>query len=479
MLTLPPIHIKRLFLLFIFFNWSFIQAQNIWSFQDCVDYALENNISVNQSKLNELYAKNTVLQNKMDIYTPSINATITEGFNFANSVDPLTYEFVQQNTNSTSAGLYLDWSLFEGLSRIHQLKAAEKELDATLYEQEELENNTKILVANYYLNVLMANEALQIAKDKYDLTKKQLNNTIELIEAGAIAEGDKYEIEAQLANDELSIVSAENNLEIALLQLKLLLELDPNEDFTLRGIEIDKSDFSLNLSTITDYSSNALNVMPNLKSAELRLHAATLNLKAAKASLSPTLSISAYLGTNYFSASQEQIGTEAATLLPIGAVANSGELVVSSYEQPLFDKKPVGAQIGDNFNQNIRLNLVVPIFGKWQRMIAIDNAKLNIIKAEYDVKNKKSTLHQDVYTAYTNLKLAQKQLAANKKNNDAASLAFSYAEEKFIAGIINTYEFDTAKNRFITAQSNYIQSKFDFIFKKMIVNFYETGELSF
>ncbi len=463
----------------LLFAISFCSAQTVWSFQDCVNYALENNINVNQSKLNELYSKNTVLQNKMGMYTPNINATITEGFNFANSVDPLTYEFVQQSTNSTSAGLYLDWSLFEGLSRVNQLKASENELNATRFEQQELENNTRLLVANYYLNVLMAKEALQIAKNKLALTNNQLSNTLELIDAGVIAEGDKYEINAQLANDELSVVSTENNLEAALMQLKLLLQLDPNEDFTLQSLEIEESDLDSNLGSSTEISNNALNVLPNLKSAELRLQAATLNLKAAKGRLSPSLSVSGYFGTNYFSASKEQIGTGPAAIIPIGAVASSGDLVVTSYQEPVFDKKTFGAQIGDNLNQNVRLNLNIPIFGKWQRMIAINNAKLNITKAEFDVDNKINTLQQDVFTAYTNLKLAKKQLAANQKNNEAASLAFTYAEEKFKAGLINTYEFETAKNRFITAQGNIIQSKFDFIFKKMIVNFYETGELSF
>lgn len=466
-------------LLLLIFIIKSIPAQNYWSFQDCVDYALENNINVNQSKLNELFSKNTVLQNKMSMYTPNINATITEGFNFANSVDPLTYEFIQQSTNSTSAGIYLDWSLFEGLSRVYQLKASENELSATLYEQQELENNTKLLVANYYLNVLMANETLQIANEKLNLTNNQLNNTIELINSGVLPEGDKYEIDAQIANDELSVLSAENNLEIALNQLKLLLQLDPFEEFILQGIEIEENDLTTIISNPNEISNNALNNLPNMKSAELRLQAANLNLKSAKGSLSPTLSVSGYIGTNYFSAAQEQIGTSPASFLPIGAVASTGDVVVTSFSEPILDKKTFGSQVGDNFNQNIRMNLSIPIFGKWQRMIAIDNAKLNILKSEFDLDNKKNTLQQDVFTAYTNLKLAQKQLAANKKNSEAASLAFNYAEEKFKAGIINTYEFETAKNRFITAQANNIQSKFDFIFKKMIVNFYETGNLSF
>ena len=202
-------------------------AQDAWSFQDCVDYALEHNLNINQSKLNIAYAANTALQNKMDLFTPNINATVTEGFNFSNSINPLTYQFVTQNTTSTSMGLFMDFSIFQGLSRISSLKAAELDLDAAQMEQLELENNTKLTLANFYLNALLAKEALQITKDQNRLTLNQYKNTLALVQACMLASGDKYEVEAQLANDELNIVNAENNLENALNQIKFLLQLDP------------------------------------------------------------------------------------------------------------------------------------------------------------------------------------------------------------------------------------------------------------
>lgn len=468
----------RLFLFIILSSSQLVNAQKTWSFEDCVNYAIENNINLSLSKLNIDYAKNTHLQNKMDLFTPNASISITEGFNFANSINPLTYQFVQQTTNSTSLGFNADYNIFQGLQRIFQIKASKSDLSASELEQKEFENNTRLLVANYYLNALLAFEAYQVALEKKKLTQNQLGNTLELVKAGVLAQGDKYEVEALLANDELNIVTTENNFETAINELKLLLQIDPFEDFSIEGLNIDEAEMDNYPVQAKMLSLNAIANLPNLEVLRLKTEAANYQLKAARSSLSPTLSISTYLGTNYFSAAQEQTGSESVTQ-PIGVVSGTGQVVLTTFDLASFSNKNFGSQLSDNFNQSIRLNLYVPIFGKWQRMIAIDNAKLNIIKTEYDLKNKENNLQQEVFTAYTNLKASFKKYEANVSNYEAAELAFNYANEKFKAGILNAYEFETAKNRFINAEVSTVQSKYEYFFRKLIVQFYETGELKF
>lgn len=456
----------------------FVQAQEIWSFEDCVSYALENNININQSKLSTDYAANNVLQNKMDIYSPNINVNVTEGFNFANSVDPLTFNFVQQNTNSTTMGLFIDFNLFQGLSRMMNLKASALELDATQLDQLELENSTRLIIANNYLNAMLAKEALQIAQDQRVLTQNQYKNTLELVKVGVLAKGDQYEVEAQIANDEVNVITAENNLELALNQIKFVLQLDPFQEIDIVGLPNMDIDVDANMTDVSILAENALHLLPNVKSAELRKRAAEFQLKAAKGSLSPSISLSGYLGSNYFSAAQQQVG-ETTVTTPIGFVSGSNDLVISSFQQPIFGDKSFGMQVGDNFNQNVRINLNIPIFGKWQRMVAINNAKLAIKQSEYDIQSKQNTLNQDIFNAQTSLKAASKQFLASEKSMEAASIAFTYAEEKFKFGVINTYEFETAKNRLVAAQTNLAQAKFEYLFRHAIINFYKTGELSF
>jgi outer membrane protein len=279
------------------------------------------------------------------------------------------------------------------------------------------------------------------------------------------------------AQNELNLVNAEINLENALNQLKLVLQLNPFEDFSVEGLLIDNIDLEQNFEFNESVSQFAINNLPNLKSAQLRIQAAQQQVKAAKGSLSPTLSFSAYLGSNYFSAAQQQVGSSQITT-PIGLVSGTNQLVISSFEQPVFGDKSFGQQVGDNFNQNIRLNVSIPIFGKWQRMIAIDNAKLNVLKSNLDLESKTNTLQQEIFTAQSNVKAASKKYLANQKNLEAASVAFTYAEEKFKVGIINSYEFETVKNRLMTAQTNLVQAKFEYVFRRMMANFYETGTLT-
>lgn len=455
-----------------------LSAQEKWSFEECVAYALDNNLNVSQSKLNIEYAKNNVLQNKMNIYTPNINVNVVEGFNFANSVDPLTYQFIQQSTNSTTLGMFIDFTLFQGLNRMMNLKASALELTATQLEQMEMENSTKLILANHYLNALLAKEALQIAQEQQILTLNQYTNTIELVKVGELAKGDQYEVEAQIANDEVNVVTAENTLQNALNQIKFVLQLDPFQAFDIEELKMQEITMDGQLTDIGILAENAATALPNVKSAELKQKAALYKLKAAKGSLSPSISVSGYLGSNYFSAAQRQVG-ETMVTSPIGFVSGSNDIVISNFQQPIFGDKSFGMQVGDNLNQNIRINLNIPLFGKWQRMIAIDNAKLGILQSDFEVKTKQNSLNQDIFTAQTSLNAAAKQFNANKKNLEAASVAFSYAEEKFNFGIINTYEFEAAKNRLLSAQIGLAQSKFEYLFREAIVRFYETGELTF
>lgn len=358
------------------------------------------------------------------------------------------------------------------------LKASALELDATQLDRMELENSTRLIIANNYLNAMLAKEALQIAKEQSVLTQNQYRNTLELVKVGVLAKGDQYEVEAQMANDEVNVITAENNLELALNQIKFVLQLDPFQEFDIVGLADTEVNVDANMTDVAILAEKAVNLLPNVKSAELRKRAAEFQLKAAKGSLAPTISVSGYLGSNYFSAAQQQVGENTVTT-PIGFVSGSNDLVISSFQQPVFGDKSFGMQVGDNFNQNVRINLNIPIFGKWQRMVAISNAKLAIKQSEYEIQNKQNTLNQDIFNAQTNLKAAAKQYIASEKSLEAAGIAFSYAEEKFKFGVINTYEFETAKNRLLTAQTNMAQAKFEYLFRRAIIEFYETGELRF
>ena len=460
-------------LLLVFFTTGI--AQKVWTLNDCINYAIENNISVKQAELSTKFAENQVFQDKMNMYTPFVQSDISHNFNYGNSVDPLTYEFIRENTQSTRMSISGSYSFFEGLSRMRTLQADKDALGASSLELEELKNTTKLLVANNYLQILIASEVYLVALERAALTQNQYYNTQELVNAGVRAKGDLFELDAQLANDELSIVNAENTMNRALNQLKLLLQLDPYTEISIAGIE-PATEFT-QLIDPKNVGAMAMEVMPNIKGAEMRYFSAQKRLQAAKGSLSPTLSVTGYVGTNYFSAARQFFGFDITGTTPIGFVNGTNEVVSTFSTSPITGDLSFGQQFSSNINQSVGLNLSIPIFGKWQRVMAIQNAKLNIISAEYAIENKKNELQQDVYNAYTDMTAAVKKYHASEKSLNAAQKAYEYADEKFKAGMLNALEFETAKNRLVLGQAESIQAKYEFAFRKMIVNFYQTGKV--
>ncbi|MGB1018727.1 MAG: TolC family protein [Chitinophagales bacterium] len=452
-------------------------AQKTWTLQDCFDHAMQNNISVKQVELSKDLAQNNLRQSKMNIYLPNINAGVTQSFNFGNSVDPTTYQFVNSATNSTRFSLSLNYNLFEGLTRINSIKANKEKLSASEFEIEELKNNTKLLITNLYLQIVVANEVLELNRENKKLTQNQFNNTSALVDAGIVAQGAVLDIKAQLAQNDLDILNAENTLEKTLNQLKLLLQLDPYEAFGIAEIDVPENLVigELNPEKINQ---SALNTLPQIKAADLRLKAAEFDLKATKGSLLPTLSLSGFVGTNYFSAAQEVTSTQTVNN-PINVDIGGTPVVVNfPSEQPVFSKTNFGKQLGNNLSENISLSLNIPILGAWQRRTAISNAKLNVLQSTLEIDVKKQQLNQDVFTAYTDLRMAYNRYEVTKSSIEATTLAYDYANEKYRAGLLNALEFETARNRKIAAKANQVQAKYEYFFRKIILDYYQTGTLS-
>lgn len=455
-----------------------LNAQKIWTLQDCFDYALQNNISVKQIELSNQLAQNDLKQSKLNLYLPNINANISESFNFGNSIDPTTYQFVNSATNSTRFAINGSYNIFEGLMKLNTVKANKDKLAATESEVEELKNNTKLAITNLYLQIIIAKEVTGIAKENKTLTQSQYKNTKALVDAGVLAKGSLLEIDAQLAQNELNILNAENTLEKALNQLKQLLQLDPYKSFEIETVAMDDN-LSLSADEPQKIATDAMNILPQMKSAELRLNAAKNDLKTTKGSLWPTLSVSAYVGTNYFSAAQE-VESYNTTTTPLDiTIAGNPVTIGFPNQSPNFKNTAFGKQLENNLSENISLNLAIPILASWQRRTAIANSKLNVIKSELDIDSKKQQVNEDVFNAYTDLKMAYNKFIATEKNITASNEAYKYADEKYKAGLLNSLEFETAKNRKLSAQADQIQAKYEYFFRKVILNYYKTGEIAF
>ena len=443
-------HIKAVIIAFLLLPFFAFSQQKSWTLQDCITHAMQNNIVIQQTNLTQELAENNLKLAKWDLYSPNVNSSVGYNFNFGNSLDPTTFDFVRANSKSSSLGLNTSYNLFEGLRRINTLKKNELDVSATEFEIEEIKRNTQLSIAETYLQALLANEMKQSTQAQLNHTLKQLQQTQELVNAGVLPNGDMAEINAQKANDEFNVISAQNALDVALANLKVLLQLDPYQDFSIVQPGFNPDDLTLDAPQTT--TSNSLSFNTGIKGAELRLQSSERDLKIAKGSLSPTLSVTTNYGTNYFS----------------GAIDfQTGE------------KIPGGQQLKENFSEGVGFNLGIPILSKGQRLIAIDNAEIGILNAQFDVETKKNDVKQKVFTAYTEAQAAQKKYESAKVNYEASKQAFDYAGDKQKAGMINNFEFQTVKNRLLTSEIELSRAKYEFLFRKMMLDFYEGKELKF
>lgn len=411
-------------------------AQERWSLQNCIDYALENNITIKQQQLNSDYYGNQLKQARNN-RLPGVSSSFGGNYSFGRSqlLDG-TYENFDVNTVSGSVDLSMN--LWSGFRLNHAVKQADFSLQARLQDLQKAKDDLMLNIAAVYLEILLDDELIQVAKDQMEVTKLQSDRTGKLVKAGSVAKGSLLEIEAQLANEELNLVEAENRQQLAYLNLYQMLELPSTQSFVIDKPVLPVITANRTMLNSMEVFKNAAQIRPEVKSAEFDLEASKTAVSIAKGSLYPSL----YLGGNLNSVYKDY---------------NSG----SVYDQ-----------FKNNLGKSVGLNLSIPIFNKLQARTDISNAKIDLMSKELGVQDVKNGLRKEIETAYTNAVAALKKYMASSKAVESMQEAFRYTEEKFNVGMVNSVEYNQAKNNLTKAQSDLAQSKYDYIFRTKILDFY-------
>ncbi len=468
---------RNILLLFSLFMGFQSVAQKEWTLQEAVAYALENNISVKQSALNALSSEETYTQSRLS-QLPSLNGSASQGYNFGRSVDPFTNEFTTQRISNNNFSLFSSVTLFNGLQTRNNIKRNYFDLLASKYDVDKMKNDISLNVASSYLQLLFNRELLKVAEQQLEVTKIQLDRITELVNAGSLPKGSLLDIQAQYATEERQVISAENALELSRLSMGILLMLDDPKNFRAADIEAEMSSQVLLENTTREIYSMAVDNQPDIKSANYRVRSSESSLSAAKGGLSPRLSMSASMGTGYSDGRKELVGVELIGATEFG-YTESGELVyVPNYSQT-FQTTPFNSQIQDNFSQSISFSLSVPIFNGGQVRRNINQAKIQMLNAQYNLENAENQLRQNIEQAYADAKAALKSYTAAEQTLEANRLAYEYAEQRYELGMINAFEYNDSKNRWMRANSDLLQAKYDFIFKVKILEFYKSSSLTF
>lgn len=453
------------------------KAQEQWTLRRCIDHALEHNIQIMQGELSAKLSRQDVIQSKAAAL-PTLNGFATHSYNFGQTIDRYTNQFAQDRVRSNNFSLNSSVTLFNGFQTVNTIKQNRFNEKASSYDVDKIRNDISLNVAGSYLQVLFSEEQLEIARNQLDITLQQLDRTEKLVRAGSLAKGSLLDIEAQLATEELNLVTAENQLDIAYLNLRQLLELDINEPFRIVKPDISlPGEIKVNTTPGQVYEA-AISSLPEIKSAEYRKLSSERMLAIAKGGRSPQLNLNATYGTGYSGARQD-IADVIVSGYDTIAVTTSGESVISPSFTYEYETASFNEQIGDNLNQTIGLNLTIPIFNGWAVKTSIAKAKIGLERAQLDIELTKNTIRKNIQQAYTDAVAATKKHRATQKSVNALKESFHYAEQRFNVGMVTAVEYNDAKNKLTKAQSDLLQAKYDYVFKTKILDFYQGKSLGF
>lgn len=439
--------VRVLIVLFLFGQQ--VNAQAVWDLKRCIAYAMENNLQIKQAGVAAL-SSNYSFQTAKYAILPSLNADASHSYNFGRGIDPTTNIYISdRQIQVNSFSVTSSAALFNGGQRQYQRQVASLEWQAALQDLKKAQNDVAMNIAMAYLNVLFTKEQAQIAARQLELTGQQKKQTTRLVEVGNISELSLLDVEAQYANEESNLVGAQNNYVLAKLKLIQLLQLPMNMD-----IQVDTMQFSMEAVKIpsadpTEVFEFARKTQPYILSQQIRLLEARKQTYVRRASFYPSLNVFGSIRTSYSSA------------------------MMNYFPDPLHPTKiSFSDQLNQNYGKAVGLSLSLPIFNGMQTHYAFQKARLGELNASYNLQSAELSLQQEVTQAIANWKAAVAKFESVQKYAASMQAAYDANAKKLNAGIINTLEFNTAKNNLAKSQSDLVSAKYDLLLKTKIVDFY-------
>lgn len=459
-----------------------IQAQENWSLQKCVQYALDNNISIKQNEIQAQITGITYQQSKLS-QIPTANFSNNEGYRFGKSQNPSTGILENQNFFQVGFNLQSSVTIFNWYSKKNAILANEWLLQAAKASTDKLKNDIALTVANSYLQVLLAIDQQQIADVQVKLSISQLKIVNEQVKVGAVPELNLVELQAQLANDSANLISARGNVTQAKYVLKAYMNLDAATPFEIEEPAANQ----IPLEAIADLQPEnvyalALANQPQQRVNDYNLKAAQKNSLAAKGALYPSIGAYGSLSTNYGYFRSPTYTQILHGYAPSGLVVSDGNGGFIDVQKPLFTNggkngyitsDPLGTQFSNNFGQSIGISLSVPIFNGWQAKANYQKLKLNIKTLEYQISLDNQTLKQNIYQAYNAAVVAFEKFNSSQTQVDAAQKSYDFATKRYNIGMLSTLELLTDQNNLFRAKLQYVSNQFDYIFKMKVLEFYK------
>lgn len=471
---------KTLVLALTFFICISAQAQEIkkWTLEECVNYAYDNNLTVQRSELSMQNEEVTLRQNKLS-RVPSLNMNIYNSWRWGRSIDPTTNLFTTNRINSNGANASANFLLYNGSRLSRTINQSEKDAQASYYDFEKSKNDVALDVVLSYLQIIFARELYDNSEFQLNTTKAQLDQTEKLVNAGSLPRTNLLDLQSQLASNEVEVIIAENDVDLAMLRLKQYLQIPSENEFDIVTPEFDRDKYEFISYGVGEVYNQAESIQPEIKSADLRIESAEIGIKVAKSAYMPNIGLQGQYTTNYSDQNNTPTGdyrTEVHDPQPIGFLQNDPSQLVNSIpftsEVPIRDVQGIPRQWTDNRGFVAGFNIGIPIFNGWQTRSNIQRAQINKDYAEINAKETRNILRQIIETSYNDAQAAMKVFDAAQKQVEALEESFRATEKSYNLGAANYVDYQISSFNLFSAKSNLVRSKFDYIFKLKVIDFY-------
>ncbi len=418
------------------------ETKKVWTLEDCISYAIENNITIKEASLNKDLADVDYGATKSS-RLPNLFGSASQNFSNGNTIDPITSDYVTDQIHSTNLGINSSMTLFQGNQISNEIKKSKLLLDQSILQEDVEKNNIILNILETYLQALYAKESITVAENNLNASETEVARAKARLDAGTIALSDYTEAQSQAATNRYNIIAAKNDYQQYIITLKQLLELTPADELEIDPISENMDVVNLELDKIDIYN-KALGILPEIKASELNVAVSEKELDIAKGGYLPTLTLSGSVGSGYTSINDNTFSDQ-------------------------FDV---------NFNQQLGLSLSIPIFNRNQTKAAVQSATINIEKAQIQKQATEKDLYKRVETAYQNAVSAQEQVLAAEASKVAAEQSYELAQKKYELGALSTTDLVISQNTFTNAQQNYLQAKYLNVLYHQLLQYYQGNAIT-
>ena len=458
---------KTAVLLFVFTFFTMLSNAQVkkWTLQECVAYALEHNISIRQTELDMKVSE----IDKIDAwgnFLPTASFSATHSWNIGLVVNPVTNSTQNTTSQYTNGGLNTGIDIYNGLRNLKTMRRAKLNLLASQYNIKKMQEDIALNVAQAYLQILFNRENLKVQKEQLATDENQQQRSEQLLEGGLIPRGDLLDIQATVAADKQRIIEAENQLLISKLSLAQLLQLEDFRNFDIADEQFDEEESEVLLQTPENIYNKAKQEQTVIKVARANLEVAMQDVSIAKASYQPSLRGFYSLSSSVSHNDNVSYSLDPLTGQPIVDPDTGQPVLITTGPLPFWN------QVSDNKGHSFGLQLSIPILNGFSVRNSVERAKVAVERSKLALEQQELDLERNIYTAYTDAMGALKAYDASVAAADARKESLEYARERYDVGLINIFDFNQAQALLVSAQSDVIRAKYDFIFKVKVLEFY-------